>query len=44
MTTSQTAITLNGLELSVYGLTEYKKLDPGTPAAVMFAIHGRLRK
>ncbi|CAO3591418.1 unnamed protein product [Absidia cylindrospora] len=41
MSTSRTELTVNGLELSVYGLTEYKKLNEGSPAAVMFAMHGR---
>ncbi|ORZ23594.1 hypothetical protein BCR42DRAFT_318327 [Absidia repens] len=41
MSTSRTELTVNGLEISVYGLTEYKKLNEGSPAAVMFAMHGR---
>ncbi|KAI8096598.1 uncharacterized protein BX664DRAFT_258104 [Halteromyces radiatus] len=43
MTTSKTDINVNGLQLSVYGLTEYKKLPENTPVAVMFALHGRLQ-
>ncbi|KAI8332458.1 hypothetical protein BC941DRAFT_359213 [Chlamydoabsidia padenii] len=43
MTTSQTKYSINGLEVSVYGLTEYKLLPPNTPVAVMFALHGRLQ-
>jgi hypothetical protein len=44
MSTSRTEITVNGLELSVYGLKEYKNLDNNMPVAVLFAMHGRLRK
>lgn len=44
MTSSQSDITVNGLNLTVYGLLEYKRLPQSTPVAVLFALHGRLRK
>jgi hypothetical protein len=41
---SKQSIPILGLQTEVYGLEEYKSLPKGTPVAVMFALHGRLRK
>lgn len=41
---SKQAIIVNGLNLTVYGLEDYQLLGKDVPVAVMFALHGRLRK
>lgn len=41
---SAQVIPVLGLNITVYGLEEYKQLPKGSPVAVMFALHGRLRK
>jgi hypothetical protein len=41
---SKQSIPILGLQTEVYGLEEYKSLPKGTPVAVVFALHGRLRK
>lgn len=41
---SKQQIPVAGLQLTVYGLEEYKNKGGQGPVAVMFAMHGRLRK
>jgi hypothetical protein len=41
---SNQVIPVIGLNVTVYGLEEYKQLPKGSPVSVMFALHGRLRK
>lgn len=41
---SKQTLTVLGLQLTVYGLEEYKNLPEAYPASIMFALHGRLRK
>lgn len=41
---SKQVVPVIGLNLTVYGLEEYKQLPEGTPVSIMFALHGRLRK
>lgn len=41
---SKQQIPVAGLQLTVYGLEEYKSKGSQGPVAVMFAMHGRLRK
>ncbi|KAG1146190.1 hypothetical protein G6F38_005101 [Rhizopus arrhizus] len=40
---SKQTLTIIGLQLTVYGLEEYKKLPEAYPASIMFALHGRLQ-
>ncbi|KAI9490038.1 hypothetical protein BDB00DRAFT_769568 [Zychaea mexicana] len=41
--TSKQQIPVAGLQLTVYGLDEYKAMGMTKPVAVMFALHGRLQ-
>lgn len=41
---SQKHFVIIGLDLTVYGLEEYKKRPKGYPVSIVFALHGRLRK
>ena len=41
---SKQQIPVAGHQLTVYGLDEYKDLGIEKPVAIMFALHGRLRK
>jgi hypothetical protein len=41
---STQVIPVIGLDVTVYGLEEYKRLPQGSPVSVLFALHGRLRK
>lgn len=41
---SQQHFVIIGLDLTVYGLEEYKKRPKGYPVSIIFALHGRLRK
>ncbi|KAI8142548.1 hypothetical protein BJV82DRAFT_615247 [Fennellomyces sp. T-0311] len=40
---SKQQIPVAGLQLTVYGLDEYKALGSEKPVAIMFALHGRLQ-
>ncbi|EIE89825.1 hypothetical protein RO3G_14536 [Rhizopus delemar RA 99-880] len=40
---SKQTLTVLGLQLTVYGLEEYKNLPEAYPASIMFALHGRLQ-